>query len=102
MVGKKTKLSTSVTYEEYDNMIDFLSKRQQSISEYALMSIAVLLDDDCLVFEKRDRKVRKGPKKTVTVKCSDYLYSAVSEVALNKGVSKAEIVSEAIKDALGA
>ena len=89
-----------MTYDEYERLVEFLGKREQSISEYLLMSIAVLLESEDFECEKRNRKTRKGPKKSVTVKCSDYLYNTVSELAQNNGVSKAELLGSAIKDAL--
>ena len=100
MRGKTKKLSITLTDNEYNNLISFLSDRKQSISEYTLMCIAVLLKDEKAIVRKENRKYRKGPRKAVYIKCSDYLFTAITECSHRCGVSRAEIVSQAIKEAI--
>ena len=100
MKRKEKTISTNLTCEEYENLLSFLDKRGQSISEYTLMSLAVLLEDKDPVIMKRCRNGRKGPKFTITIRCSDCVFSAVAEFAQRHNRSKAEVVGTAISKAL--
>ena len=96
---KKSKMVfTTLTEQEYQNFTRFIQMRGQPMAEYVLMSLAVLLEDDGAVIEKRKRPY--DPKCFVNVRCSECVFKAVEEYAYKHKCKKTEVVAMAIKEAI--
>lgn len=93
------RVFTHLTNKEYENFQNFIKGRNQTISEYTLMAVAVLLEKDIEV-EKRLRKKDEVRQKIITVRCSECVYKAVEKYAQLQNRSHSEVVAMALKEAI--
>lgn len=98
MKERNKRVFTKLSEVEYENFKRFLNTREQPATEYVLMALAVLLNDEEMVIEKRTKV--KGPKQLLTFRCSNNVFLAVAECAQKHNCSKADVVAMAIKEAI--
>ena len=60
MSKRNRKIFATLTDTEYLNLLDFLEKRNQPMTEYVLMALATFMEDPNSVVEKRKRQKVHG------------------------------------------
>lgn len=102
MISKRKKkslvLATNLTSKEYDNLKRFLENRKQGYTEYALLSIGQLKEEDF-----KDLSILKGSgiqKKIMTLRASQWTYEQVNEIAKEKKLPVSSVLKIAIREAI--
>ena len=102
MISKRKKkslvLATNLTSKEYDNLKRFLENRKQGQTEYALLSIGQLKEEDF-----KDLSILKGSgiqEKIMTLRASQWTYEQVNEIAKEKKLPVSSVLKIAIREAI--
>ena len=95
---KSLNLTTNLTEKEYTNLIQFLEKRHQGFTEYALLCIGNLKEDD---FKDLSVLVSSGvQKRSLSVRASQWVYERVREIAKEKEMPISSVLKIAIREAI--
>lgn len=90
-------IGTSLTNKEHSMLMSALHERGQTITEYGLMSLGVVLSEQRMI-EKRERDGKVA--KVVSIKVSDKVFNDVLALIETQGCSKTDLVFAVFKDLL--